>query len=55
VSARSEPGLRAPQSRTEGTSVRFCDGCAEVITPDERAHRRYDRTRADVHTLIWPC
>lgn len=33
------------------TGVQFCDGCAEVTTSEERARRRYDRTRAEIHAL----
>jgi len=31
--------------------VQFCDGCAEVTTSEERARRRYERTRAEFHAL----
>ena len=31
--------------------VQFCDGCAEVTTSEERARRRYDRTRTEIHAL----
>ena len=34
--------------------VRFCDSCAEATTLDERARRRYDRTRTDVLARIGP-
>lgn len=46
--------FRIIRRRTPDLGVRFCDGCAEVSTGDERARRRYDRTRTDVHALIWP-
>ncbi|MEN3612447.1 hypothetical protein [Plantactinospora sp. ZYX-F-223] len=28
--------------RSPETEVRFCDGCAEVTTADQRARRRYE-------------
>ncbi|GIJ52398.1 hypothetical protein Val02_92840 [Virgisporangium aliadipatigenens] len=34
------------------TGVQFCDGCAEVTTAEERARRRYDRTRAEAQALF---
>lgn len=40
------------RSRTPAPGVRFCDSCAQVTTPAQRAERRYDTTRATVHTLI---
>ncbi|MFR9775746.1 hypothetical protein ACL02O_06760 [Micromonospora sp. MS34] len=34
--------------------VRFCDSCAQVSTPAQRAGRRYDRARSTVYTLSSP-
>ncbi|MET7402250.1 hypothetical protein ABZS66_53095 [Dactylosporangium sp. NPDC005572] len=34
--------------------VRFCDGCAEVTTADQRAHARIERTRTHLTTLTGP-
>ena len=46
--------FRIIRRRTPELGVRFCDSCAEVTTADERARRRYDRTRADVQAFTWP-
>jgi|KBSSwiStaDraftv2_1062776.scaffolds.fasta_scaffold331481_4 hypothetical protein len=35
--------------RTRPAGVRFCDGCAEVTTAEQRARRRYERTVAEAH------
>ncbi|MEO3928752.1 hypothetical protein ABGB07_33565 [Micromonosporaceae bacterium B7E4] len=40
---------RAPE-----TGVRFCDGCAEVTTPDQRARHRYERDHTHLHRLTLP-
>jgi hypothetical protein len=42
------------RSRTPLPGVRFCDSCARVSTPAQRAERRYDITRTTVYTLISP-
>jgi hypothetical protein len=31
--------------------VTFCDSCVEVTTAEDRARRRYDRTRAEFTAL----
>jgi hypothetical protein len=42
---------RRPASQA---GVRFCDSCAEVTTREDRARRRYDRTRIDTLTVTGP-
>ncbi|MFJ8579341.1 hypothetical protein [Micromonospora sp. NPDC093277] len=44
--------IRRP--RTSLTGVRFCDSCAQVSTPAQRAERRLDRARTTAYTLITP-
>ncbi|WP_199737144.1 MULTISPECIES: hypothetical protein [Micromonospora] len=44
--------IRRP--RTSLAGVRFCDSCAEVSTPAQRAERRYAATRATTYPLINP-
>ncbi|MGI5239719.1 hypothetical protein [Dactylosporangium sp. CA-139066] len=34
--------------------VRFCDGCASVSTPDQRAGARIERTRTHLTALAGP-
>lgn len=34
--------------------VRFCDGCAEVTSAEQRANRRYERVRWQVQTFGLP-
>ncbi|HEX5201062.1 hypothetical protein ACFQS1_25390 [Paractinoplanes rhizophilus] len=41
--------------RTEPTAgVRFCDGCAEVTTPADRARRYRDRAILRAQTALGP-
>ncbi|MET8835404.1 hypothetical protein ABZV78_16005 [Micromonospora sp. NPDC004540] len=42
------------RSRSPLPGVRFCDSCAQLSTPAQRAERRYDTTRTAVYTLISP-
>ncbi|MEV4199652.1 hypothetical protein [Micromonospora globbae] len=44
--------IRRP--RTSLAGVRFCDSCAEVSTPAQRAERRHETVRTTAHTLISP-
>ena len=46
--------FRIARRHLVAAEVRFCDSCAEVTTADERARRRYDRARAEIHTFTWP-
>nr|WP_296069142.1 hypothetical protein [uncultured Actinoplanes sp.] len=46
--------FRFPRRPAPDAGVRFCDGCAEVSTPAERARRHRDRTIARAHTLLGP-
>ncbi|MEU7751343.1 hypothetical protein AB0B57_03265 [Micromonospora sp. NPDC049101] len=46
--------FRANRRRAADIAARFCDGCAEFTAAAERARRRYDRNRTDIHALIWP-
>jgi hypothetical protein len=41
--------IRFVRRRTQPSGVRFCDGCAQVTTTEERARRRYERTVAEAH------
>ncbi|MGI5151340.1 hypothetical protein ACQEVC_34090 [Plantactinospora sp. CA-294935] len=40
--------------RSPVMGVRFCDGCAEVTTAEQRARRRYDRSHTDIYPLTLP-
>jgi len=46
--------IRLPR-RTEPTAgVRFCDSCAEVTTPADRARRYRDRAIQRAHAALGP-
>ncbi|WP_158624079.1 hypothetical protein [Micromonospora sp. HM5-17] len=46
--------LRLFRRRSPVAGVRFCDGCAEVTTAEQRVRRRYDRDHTDLYPLILP-
>ncbi|MEO3745329.1 hypothetical protein [Plantactinospora sp. B5E13] len=46
--------LRLFRRRFRAAGVRFCDGCAEVTTAEQRARRRYDRGHTDIYPLTLP-
>ncbi|MEQ4306154.1 hypothetical protein ABNF97_33020 [Plantactinospora sp. B6F1] len=46
--------FRLFRRRSPLAGVRFCDGCAEVTTAEQRARRRYDRGHTDTYPLTLP-
>jgi hypothetical protein len=46
--------LRLFRRRSREPGVRFCDGCAEVTTAEQRARRRYDRGHTNSYPLMLP-
>ncbi|MEV4760762.1 hypothetical protein AB0J86_37450 [Micromonospora sp. NPDC049559] len=46
--------LRFVRRRGAAAGVRFCDGCAEVTTAEQRARRHHERAHTDVLARTWP-
>jgi hypothetical protein len=46
--------IRLPRRAAPTAGVRFCDSCAEVTTPADRARRYLDRAVLRAHTALGP-